>query len=82
MARGIESIEAAPFRKRETARLHQTPWENYDLMKEYRRCIPEEDQVEIWEELDAHKDKFPTRKHVWKRNLQKAPTMQRAPTKH
>lgn len=29
----------------------ETPWEKYDLMKEYRRTIPEEEQNEIFSEV-------------------------------
>ncbi|CAM1295747.1 MRPL19 (predicted), partial [Pycnogonum litorale] len=30
------------------------PWEKYDLMKQYRNLIPEEQQMEIMEEIDEH----------------------------
>lgn len=30
---------------------HQTPWEKYDLMKQYRATIPEEEQKEIFAEV-------------------------------
>lgn len=70
---GIESTDAVDIKKRWLAKRIAQPWQKYDLMKEYRRCIPEEDQAEIWQDVDAHKDQFPTRSHVWKRNLQKAP---------
>ncbi|XP_064488797.1 large ribosomal subunit protein bL19m-like isoform X2 [Ornithodoros turicata] len=32
-----------------------TPWEKFDLMKQYRRTIPEEQQVHIWEEVHKHR---------------------------
>jgi large subunit ribosomal protein L19 len=31
--------------------LHETPWEKYDLMKEYRRTITEEEQSKIFTEI-------------------------------
>jgi large subunit ribosomal protein L19 len=31
--------------------LRATPWEKYDLMKEYRRSVPEEEQQEIYSEV-------------------------------
>lgn len=71
--KGIESTADAPIKKQWTAKKIQQPWEKYDLMKEYRRTITEEDQLEIWKDVDEQKDKFPTRSHVWKKNLQKAP---------
>lgn len=42
------------------------PEDKYDLMKEYRRCIPEEDQLEIWQDFDAHKQYFQHKKQLWK----------------
>lgn len=32
---------------------HETPWEQYDLMKEYRRTIPEEEQTEIYSQVHS-----------------------------
>lgn len=34
-----------------SAKLRQTPWEKYDLMKEYRRSIPEEEQIGVYSEI-------------------------------
>ncbi|CAG2106424.1 unnamed protein product, partial [Medioppia subpectinata] len=31
-------------------------YEKYDLMKEYREHIPEEEQMEIWQQVKEHKD--------------------------
>lgn len=33
---------------------HQKPWEKFDLMKDYRATIPEEEQNEIYAEVDSH----------------------------
>lgn len=30
---------------------HEQPWEQFDLMKQYRKCIPEEEQTEIFAEI-------------------------------
>jgi len=30
---------------------HETPWEKYDLMKDYRATIPEQEQSEIWADV-------------------------------
>ncbi|XP_052868917.1 39S ribosomal protein L19, mitochondrial [Anopheles cruzii] len=38
-------------RRRVNAARLATPWEKYDLMKEYRRSIPEEEQKEIFTEV-------------------------------
>jgi len=69
--KGIESLEGVPLERELLARKNKKPWEAYDLMKEYRRCIPEEDQVEIWQDLEGYKHKFPKRKQAWKRSLQR-----------
>ena len=72
--KGIDDVfSQVPIKKQWIAKRHQQPWEKYDLMKEYRRSIPEEDQLEIWKDVDEQKDKFPKRSQVWKKNLQKAP---------
>ncbi|XP_063697039.1 large ribosomal subunit protein bL19m [Culicoides brevitarsis] len=53
-----------------TKRMEQ-PWEKYDLMKEYRRSIPEEEQQEILQEVHAqmhsleHSRKQQKRKRVF-----------------
>jgi large subunit ribosomal protein L19 len=31
----------------------ETPWEKYDLMKQYMRTSPEEEQVEIYSEVQS-----------------------------
>lgn len=33
------------------AKLRETPWEKYDLMKEYRRTIPEEEQNSVYSDV-------------------------------
>ncbi|XP_065308341.1 large ribosomal subunit protein bL19m isoform X3 [Dermacentor albipictus] len=33
-----------------------TPWERYDLMKQYREVITEEDQLPIWEQVEHHRE--------------------------
>lgn len=39
----------------ERAEKVKTPWERYDLMKQYRQVITEEDQLPIWEQVDRHR---------------------------
>lgn len=57
------------------ARKLARPWEKYDLMKQYRHCIPEEDQKEIWEDVDRHHTQFQSKRQQQKRKvLQKAPS--------
>uniref|UniRef100_A0A087ZH15 Large ribosomal subunit protein bL19m n=1 Tax=Anopheles darlingi TaxID=43151 RepID=A0A087ZH15_ANODA len=49
---GVANIEEhTNERRRRKAALVATPWEKYDLMKEYRRSIPEEEQKEIFTEI-------------------------------
>uniref|UniRef100_A0A1A9UPB1 39S ribosomal protein L19, mitochondrial n=1 Tax=Glossina austeni TaxID=7395 RepID=A0A1A9UPB1_GLOAU len=47
--RGISNIdEYLADKRRRTAKDHEKPWEKYDLMKQYRSTIPEEQQKEIY----------------------------------
>uniref|UniRef100_A0A182S980 Large ribosomal subunit protein bL19m n=1 Tax=Anopheles maculatus TaxID=74869 RepID=A0A182S980_9DIPT len=49
---GVANIdEYTNERKRRKAEAVAQPWEKYDLMKEYRRTIPEEEQKEIFTEI-------------------------------
>ncbi|XP_052894676.1 39S ribosomal protein L19, mitochondrial [Anopheles moucheti] len=49
---GVANIdEHTNERKRRKAEAVAKPWEKYDLMKEYRRTIPEEEQKEIFAEI-------------------------------
>ncbi|BES93953.1 ribosomal protein L19 [Nesidiocoris tenuis] len=38
--------------------LHEKPWEKYDLMKQYRSTIPEEEQKDIFAEVDSELHKL------------------------
>lgn len=50
--KGVSNIEEYLKEKDRVRReLRKTPWEKYDLVKEYRRTIPEEEQTEIWSEV-------------------------------
>jgi large subunit ribosomal protein L19 len=50
--KGVENIDELLYDKhRRLAKLRETPWEKYDLMKEYRRTIPEEEQNRIFLEI-------------------------------
>lgn len=46
---GVENVDELLYDKhRRLAAERATPWEKYDLMKEYRRTIPDEEQVDIF----------------------------------
>ncbi|KAL0819097.1 hypothetical protein ABMA28_008363 [Loxostege sticticalis] len=50
--KGVSNIEEHLKGKDRIRReLRKTPWEKYDLMKQYRKTIPIEDQSEIWAEV-------------------------------
>lgn len=49
---GVSNIEEMCSQKTlNRAKLRETPWEKYDLMKEYRRTIPEEEQNSIYSDI-------------------------------
>lgn len=49
---GVANVEEhTNEKKRRKAERLATPWEKYDLMKEYRQSIPEEEQKEIFAEV-------------------------------
>lgn len=49
---GVENVDELLYDKhRRKAAERATPWEKYDLMKEYRRSIPEEEQTKIFSEI-------------------------------
>ncbi|OWR52497.1 hypothetical protein KGM_212020 [Danaus plexippus plexippus] len=50
--KGVSNIEEHLKEKDRVRReLRKTPWEKFDLMKDYRKTIPIEDQAEIWGEV-------------------------------
>ncbi|XP_073828144.1 mitochondrial ribosomal protein L19 [Musca autumnalis] len=50
--KGVSNIdEYLTDKRRRTAKEHEKPWEKYDLMKQYRSTIPEEEQKEIYAEV-------------------------------
>ncbi|CAG9793467.1 unnamed protein product [Diatraea saccharalis] len=50
--KGVSNIEEHLKEKDRVRReLRKTPWEKYDLMKQYRKTIPIEDQNDIWDEV-------------------------------
>lgn len=51
--KGIEQLDL-PQRFFDRAKTVATPWTKYDLMKEYRSIISEEDQKEIFAEVQEH----------------------------
>ncbi|CAH0677655.1 unnamed protein product [Spodoptera exigua] len=51
--KGVANIEEHLKEKDRVRReLRATPWEKYDLMKQYRKTIPVEDQNDIWAEVN------------------------------
>jgi large subunit ribosomal protein L19 len=49
---GVDNVDELLYDKhRRKAKAVETPWEKYDLMKEYRRAIPEEEQVDIFSQI-------------------------------
>lgn len=73
--KGVENLDELLYDKhRRKAAEHATPWEKYDLMKEYRRSIPEEEQTKIFSEIfsrakaisEDHKKKIKSRKVITK----------------
>lgn len=52
--KGVQDLEL-PQRFYDKAAAVETPWERYDLMKQYRQVITEEDQLPIWEQVDQHR---------------------------
>lgn len=72
---GVENINELLYDKhRRNAAKTETPWEKYDLMKEYRRSIPDEEQEEIFSEIfsrikyinEENKRKMKTRRAITK----------------
>lgn len=55
--KGVESIDV-PERLIKRAAELATPWEKYDLMKQYRATIPEEEQKEIFSEIQSELHKL------------------------
>lgn len=50
--KGIENIEDLLYDKhRRKAQKAAKPWEKYDLMRQYRKTIPEEEQIQIFKEI-------------------------------
>lgn len=64
--KGVENVDELLYDKhRRKARETATPWEKYDLMKEYRRSHSEEEQEKIFSEI------FPRVKEISEENKKK-----------
>ncbi|XP_027213084.2 large ribosomal subunit protein bL19m [Penaeus vannamei] len=62
-----------PERFYKRAKLHEKPWEKYDLMKEYRATIPEEEQADIFHEIAPHYPQLEaSRRRIRRRRVQSA----------
>ena len=71
---GIANIdEHLNDRRRISAKKQEKPWEQYDLMKQYRATIPEEEQKEIYAEVynDLHNLEIQRKKNRRKRSFVK-----------
>ncbi|KAL5291169.1 MRPL19 family protein [Megaselia abdita] len=70
--KGISNLEEflTPKMVRQ-AKQRETPWEQYDLMKEYRRTIPAEEQSQIYSEVysELHQFELARKKMKRKRNI-------------
>lgn len=57
--KGVEDLDQHLnlWRKQQKVK-HETPWEKYDLMKEYRKTITEEEQSEIFSEIFSRINKI------------------------
>ncbi|RZC37133.1 39S ribosomal protein L19, mitochondrial, partial [Asbolus verrucosus] len=51
--KGVQDL-GLPQKFYDKAKKLETPWEKFDLMKQYMRTIPEEEQAEIYSELKSH----------------------------
>ncbi|KAI1278834.1 39S ribosomal protein L19, mitochondrial [Halotydeus destructor] len=65
--RGIEKLENVPEWLYVRSRRSHNKYEKYDLMLEYRTHIPEESQVEIWQDVKQHEDDFSEQRKLEKR---------------
>ncbi|CAG9860848.1 unnamed protein product [Phyllotreta striolata] len=71
--KGLQDLEL-PERFYKKAEKLATPWEKYDLMKEYMRTIPEEEQLEIFNEIDSRLEKLQVQSKKMKKRVFVKPT--------
>lgn len=76
--KGISNIEEYLKEKDRVRReLRATPWEKYDLMKQYRKTIPVEDQNQIWAEVNNQLQQLQlTRKKLSRKRTFSTPKLQ------
>ncbi|XP_032456568.1 39S ribosomal protein L19, mitochondrial isoform X2 [Nasonia vitripennis] len=55
-------------RRKAALKIHQKPWEKYDLMKMYRETIPMEEQSEIFAEVHSKLHELELHRHKMKRS--------------
>lgn len=75
---GVSNIEEhINDRMRRRRVLHEKPWEKYDLMLEYRKTIPEEEQNEIFAQVGSqlHQLELTRKKMKRKRTFTKPPKL-------
>jgi len=64
--KGVQDL-GLPQRFYDRAEELEKPWEKYDLMKEYMRTIPEEEQIEIFSEVQSELQKLEVQRKKMKR---------------
>jgi large subunit ribosomal protein L19 len=65
--RGIDKLANVPDWLAIRSRKSHNKYEKFDLMLEYRTHIPEEDQVQIWDDVKDHEDRNAERRKTEKR---------------
>lgn len=68
--KGVSNIaEMCPARLivRGQLKMHQKPWEKYDLMKQYRKTIPEEEQNAVYSEVYGQLNKLHSQRKIQQR---------------
>lgn len=70
--KGLQEFEV-DRRKRKIAEQRAQPWEKYDLVKQYRLLIPEEEQMEIFKDVQTHLSKDKMGRALGKKQIFKKP---------
>lgn len=68
LIRGVEKLENVPDWYYLRSRKSHSKYEKYDLMNEYRTHIPEEDQVDIWTDVQKHEKVYGERRKAERRS--------------
>lgn len=68
--KGVSNIEEVCSKHRmmkAQLKMHTRPWEKYDLMKQYRKTIPEEEQQAVYSEVYGQLDKLHLQRKIQQR---------------